>query len=355
MSPRFQIDRSDVRTTQVVDEPARDLEAGEVRMKVDSFAITANNVTYAAAGDMLGYWDFFPVDLPWGHVPAMGHGEVVESANPDIEAGGRYFGFFPMAAEHVFLAEPTDSGLWDAGAHRAAHAPTYRQFADVSRDPSYDAARESHVALLRGLFMTGWLAEDLLDDNDNFGAEAVLVTSASSKTSIAAGWCLQQRGVTSVGVTSERNADFVGKLGCYDEVVTYDNVADLDATRASAVIDMAGSRTVLGSIHGHFADNLKYSCAVGASHWEDFGPGDPLPGPEPTFFFAPGQTEKRNADWGPGQVMRRMGEKWVEYLDFVDTWFTIDQRSGTDALEAAWMASVEGTQPPDQGLIISLG
>ena len=155
-------------------------------------------------------------------------------------------------------------------------------------------------------------------------------------------------------MTSARNADFVAKLGCYDEVVTYDDIASLDATRASAVIDMAGSREILGSIHGHFQDNLKYSCAVGASHWEDFGPGEPLPGPEPTFFFAPGQIEKRNADWGPGEVMRRMGEQWSRYLEFVDTWFTIDDRVGVEELAAGWMASVEGTQPPDQGLVISL-
>ena len=324
-------------------------------MKVESFALTANNISYAAAGDMLGYWDFFPAELPWGHVPAMGHGEVVESANADVAVGGRYFGFYPMGSEHVFLADATHSGLWDAGAHRAAHAPAYRQFADVARDLSYHPDREAHVALLRGLFMTSWLAEDLLFDNENFGAETVLVTSASSKTSVALGWCLQQRGTPSVALTSARNLAFVEDLGCYDRVLTYDAVTELDASRPAAVVDMAGSQEILRSIHGHFVDNLTYSCAVGASHWEDFGESDePLPGPQPTFFFAPGQIEKRNTDWGPGEVMRRLGGQWVSYLDFVDTWFTIDRRRGPAAVDAAWMACVEGTQPPNQGLMVSM-
>ena len=158
----------------------------------------------------------------------------------------------------------------------------------------------------------------------------------------------------SVALTSARNLAFVESLGCYDEVITYDDIESLDASRPSAVVDMAGSRAILGAVHGHFVDNLKYSCAVGASHWEDFGPGDPFPGPQPEFFFAPGQIEKRNADWGPGEVMKRMGEQWLKYLDFVDTWFSVDERHGTEALDDAWIACVEGTQPPDKGLIISL-
>ncbi len=355
MSQRFQVNRTDIRQRQVVEETPRDLAPGEVRMKVESFALTANNVTYAAAGDMLDYWGFFPVDLPWGHVPAMGHAEVVESSNPDVATGGRYFGFYPMAGEHILLADATDSGMWDAGAHRAPHAPAYRQLSDVARDPSHDPEREDHVALLRGLFMTSFLAEDLLFDNNSFGAESTLVTSASSKTSIALGWCLQQRGSHSVALTSERNLSFVEGLGCYDEVVTYDQIGELDPHRPSAVVDMAGNKTVLSGIHNHFGDNLTYSCAVGASHWEDFG-GDPaaMPGPTPTFFFAPGQIEKRTADWGPGEVMRRLGDKWTDYVQFTDTWFTIDHGTGPDDLDAAWMAAVDGTQPPDRGAMQSM-
>ncbi|MEO7422244.1 MAG: DUF2855 family protein [Ornithinibacter sp.] len=37
----------------------------------------------------------------------------------------------------------------------------------------------------RELFMTGWLAEDCVADNDWFGAQRVLVLAASSKTAIS--------------------------------------------------------------------------------------------------------------------------------------------------------------------------
>ena len=115
-------------------------------------------------------------------VPAMGWGEVVESNHPDVPAGGRYYGWFPMSRFVDVAVTPTTDGLRDEGAHRVAHAPVYRVFAATDRDrfhqPGIDA--EDRHALLRGLFVTGFLAEDFFADNDWFGARRVLVLSASS-------------------------------------------------------------------------------------------------------------------------------------------------------------------------------
>ncbi len=356
MSISFQVNRTSIRERRIAEHEHRELAPGEVRMKVESFALTANNITYAAAGAPLGYWEFFPTELPWGHIPAMGYGEIIESANPDLVEGDRYFGFYPMASEHVLLATPTKDGMWDAGEHRNPHAPAYRQFTNLTNDPNHKPEHEAKVALLRGLFLTSYLAEDLLEDNGYFGADSTLVTSASSKTSIALGFCLQQRGTHAVGITSARNQEFVEGLGCYDQVITYDNVASLDGDRASVVVDMAGSAEVRASVHGHFGDNLKYSMAVGASHWEDLSFDAPtdLPGPTPEMFFAPGQIEKRNAELGPGVLMEQMGEQWDKYVDFADTWLNVAWGAGQDDLEAAYVATLEGSQPPNTGLMQSL-
>ena len=354
MATSFQVNRSSIRDTQFVGRDGRDLLAGEVRFSIDHFALTSNNVTYAVAGDMLDYWGFFPVDEPWGHVPAMGYGEIIESANPDIALGMRCFGFFPMADEHVLLAAATDAGLLDIGPHRINHAPVYRQFANVPKDPAHDPDREAHVALLRGLFMTGWLAEDLLFDNDNFGAEATIITSASSKTSIAMGWTVQQRGGLSIGLTSERNREFVEGLGCYSEVITYENIASIDNARRSVVVDMAGNGQLLADVHNHFGGELAYSMAIGGSHWESFGDRPEMAGPTPTFFFAPGQIEKRNTDWGSGEPMRRVAKAFAAYMQFTDQWLDIETADGPDALTDAWTGLVDGTIAPTIGLMRSL-
>jgi hypothetical protein len=352
---RFQVNRQDFRTTRTVEPDRPDLTDGQIRLEIERFAVTTNNVTYAVAGDMLDYWGFFPTDLPWGHVPAMGYGTVVESANDGVAEGSRHFGFFPMTDQHIVSAKATEAGFIDMGEHRANHAPAYRQFADVAKDPAHDPDREAHVALLRGLFLTGWLAEDLLFDNDNFGAEATIITSASSKTSIAMGWTVSERGGHAIGLTSERNRAFVEGLGCYTEVVTYDEIGSIDPDRRSVVVDMAGNGQVLADVHNHFGGTVAHSMAIGGSHWESFGDRPEMAGPTPEFFFAPAQIEKRNADWGSGEPMRRVMEAFADYVAFTDEWLTIDHATGQDAFAEAWDSLVAGAVAPEVGLTRSLG
>ncbi|MDJ0786705.1 MAG: DUF2855 family protein, partial [Myxococcota bacterium] len=93
----FLVSKSDWSQVRFEESPMPVPEAGQVVFRVDRFALTANNISYAVAGEMLGYWRFFPVPGPdegWGHIPAMGYADVVESAHPDVEVGTRCFGFF---------------------------------------------------------------------------------------------------------------------------------------------------------------------------------------------------------------------------------------------------------------------
>ncbi len=45
--------------------PLAPLAEGAVRFAIEKFAFTANNITYAVAGDMLNYWSFFPAEDGW--------------------------------------------------------------------------------------------------------------------------------------------------------------------------------------------------------------------------------------------------------------------------------------------------
>ena len=74
-----------VRQNQLADTAVRTtadsaLQDGEIRVQVVRFALTCNNITYAALGDMLNYWQFFPTgEAGWGIVPVWGFGTVVQS------------------------------------------------------------------------------------------------------------------------------------------------------------------------------------------------------------------------------------------------------------------------------------
>ena len=328
----------------------------EVLLQVDRQALTANNISYAASGDALGYWGFFPTEQGWGRIPAMGWAQVIASAHPEISVGERVWGFFPLSTHlKIHAGKVSPARFHDISAHRAEYAPVYAQFDRAAANPIYEEAREDQDSLLRGLFMTSWLVEDFMDVNDAFGAQACLITSASSKTSIALGHCVRQRGkLTSIGITSAGNVAFCESLGCYDRVVTYEAIAGLDATHPVVMVDMAGSAQVLSDAHHHFGDNMKYSCRVGATHYDEMGAVDGLPGATPEFFFAPGHIQTRSAELGAAQLMMLLGGAYVGFRQYCDSWLQVQRTYGADAVTDVYQAVLAGKTDPASGQIISM-
>jgi hypothetical protein len=371
----LEVRKQSVSDAEVHDEPLDDLLDGEIRLRIDRFAVTANNVSYAGAGDLLGYWAFFPAGEPavWGRVPAIGYAEIVESRNPDLAVGGRYHGWFPMAEYVTMTATATADGFRDDGAHRQAHAPIYRAFlrTDLDRldplDPGGDRSDgENRHALLRVLLLTGFLADEFFADSGGstatgappfFGAEQVVVVSASSKTAIAfADRASRREGLDVVGMTSAVNAEFVERLGSFDRVVTYDDVEALPLVD-SLVIDMAGNADVTAAIHDHLGDRVLHSMMIGRSHHDavsDRSAG-PLPGAQPQFFFAPTELDRLVRLWGADEYARRTAVATHEFVATSRSWLRIDERRGPDGPASAWAAVTASTVPPDVGLIASFG
>ena len=66
------------------------LAPGQVRVAVDLFSLSANNITYAAFGDAGSYWRFFPSgEDGWGIVPVRGFATVTESTHDGMAVGER--------------------------------------------------------------------------------------------------------------------------------------------------------------------------------------------------------------------------------------------------------------------------
>ena len=351
----LEVDRSDLRTTRVVDAAVPDPAAGQVLLRVERFAITANNVSYATAGDLLGYWDFFPGDSPWGRIPVMGLASTVASAHPSIPVGRTYFGFLPMATHLLVDASESKTGFLDAGEHRARHAVVYRSFIDVENEPTLRAGTRDRSLLLRGLMLTSFLVDDFLGEAECFGASVVIVTSASSKTSIALALRLRRRpGLRVIGLTSAANRAFVEGLGHYDDVLTYDELDALDASAKAVIVDMAGNADVLAELHRRLGERLMYSCRVGATHWESMGGAAELVGPKPEFFFAPSQIAKRIADWGPDGFAAATAEALGDVIADSQRWLTVSHHAGPDAVEAVYRELVDNRHAPDDGVIASM-
>ena len=352
----FLVNKNDWKQNRFDDAPVPDLADGQVLFRVDRFALTANNISYALAGDMLGYWRFFPAPEGWGRLPTMCFGDVIASKHPDVAEGTRCFGFYPMSRYLVIEPSAADaSGIMDGAPHREGLAPVYSQYSPTGGDALYAPDHEDALMLMRGLFMTSFLADDFIADKQ-FGEQAVLISSASSKTSIALGHVVSKAGrARSVGLTSARNLEFVRKLGCYDQVLTYAEVGSLDPATPTVYVDMAGNGALRRSVHEHFGGQLKHSCTIGATHWDQTGGGDEgLPGPKPEFFFAPGQIQKLAADWGPAELQRRLGEGWSGFRSFSEGWLQVQRGHGRDAVERVYQDTLAGRTEPQHGHVLSL-
>ncbi|MFT7651181.1 MAG: hypothetical protein ACI9UU_000283 [Candidatus Azotimanducaceae bacterium] len=327
MPSSFFVHRDNLAETVVETVDALVPAPGEVVISIERFALTANNITYGVAGDLIGYWNFFPAPEGMGRIPVWGIGKVTQSAHPDIAEGSRYYGYFPMSEELCVKPEKVNErGFKDGVAHRSELPPVYNQYSLVRVETGFDPAYENHAMVYRPLFTTSFVIDDYLSDNDFFGANTVIVGSASSKTGFGLAYMLSQRSdIKVVGLTSKTNSEFVEGLGLYDRVLTYDEVENLDQA-LSAYVDMAGNREVLARVHRHLGDQLVCSCGVGITHWDAREGEDPatLPGAKPTMFFAPSQIMKRNEAMGPEKYQLMIGTATQAFFQHVDDWVTIE-------------------------------
>jgi hypothetical protein len=266
------------------------------------------------------------------------------------------FGYFPMATHLVIeAADVSKRGLRDAAAHRQNVAPVYNAYARISGDPAFAGRQGDHQALLRPLFMLSFLVDDFLSESEFFGARCVMLSSASSKTAFGLAHLLHGRnGIKVIGLTSASNMNFVTSLGCYDEVVTYDRVTSLPADIPVALVDMAGNSALREKLHRHFGDGIKYSGRIGLTHRSSSPDELPLPGAKPTWFFAPDQIRKRAREWGPGGIDKRFSAAWSGFAPMLDRWLTVTEGRGPEAVRAAYLDTLNGRVPPDQGVILAL-
>jgi len=368
---RFLVDLRDLRNTRVADCPdaPAPLPEGSVRLHIERFALTANNITYAAFGNAMHYWDFFPSgEAGWGCIPVWGFAEVVESRCEGVAVGERLYAYLPMASHLVVQPTRLDAhGFLDATPHRRELPVVYNRLSRCSADPLYHPGNEGAQAVLRPLFITSFLIDDFLIEQQAFGAKRVLLSSASSKTAYGTAFCLSLRrstpeAVEVVGLTSARNVAFVRDSGLYDRVLPYDEIETLDPGEPAVFVDFAGDAALRSRIHGHWRDALAYSCSVGGTHWDHLGSGAGLPGPRPTLFFAPSHVQRRAAPppegWGQEGLQLRLARAWSAFVERAlagrPPLLRIVEEQGAAAVTRRYLDLLDGRADPAEGCVLSI-
>jgi hypothetical protein len=260
-------------------------------------------------------------------------------------------------ASHATL-EPADvaQGRFRDGApHRGLAAAPYNEYQRISGDPAFEGRQGDYLILLRPLFLVSWLASIYLSENAFFGAQDVIITSASSKTAIALAYLLHKSGasIEIIGLTSSRNVPFVKQLGYYDRVVSYDNLDELEPGRTSSVLfDIAGDGELRAKIHALYGNNLRHSAQVGLAHWDAPAQTEPPSGPAPTRFFGPDHMAPLREKWGVVEFEQRRRAAALDFINSFGSLLSLRERLAPDNITDTYLEVLNGRAPPEVGYIL---
>ena len=174
-----------------------------------------------------------------------------------------------------------------------------------------------------------------------------MLSSASSKTAYGTAFLLHGQGPRVVGLTSAGHEAFTRSLGCYDEVLSYDAVNELDHDRLSAFLDLAGDERTRTAVHARLGEHLVHELAVGITHQDARLMGGAA------VFFAPDQMRKRVLDWGRDGLDDRFGAAWRQFASTVEDWVDVVVGHGPEALREAWLEVLAGGTSPRTGHVVA--
>ncbi|MED5253739.1 MAG: DUF2855 family protein [Pseudomonadota bacterium] len=343
-----------------------DLNEGEIIVEIESFAFTSNNVTYGVAGEMMGYWKFFPSTKDpeniWGCIPMWGFAKIKHSNNEELKTGERLFGYFP--ASNILVMKPikvSQKTFIDGQDHRKDLPPVYNNYIRLNNEDSYNKDNDNLRALLFPLHITSFCLCDYLQYEDYLGAEQIIIVSASSKTAIglAQGLHREKGRPEIVGLTSKRNLDFVKDLNSYDHVITYDELDNINIDSPAVMVDMAGNREILGKLHSSLGNKMIKCITVGMTHWDNETTADDTMGQlmnreRTEFFFAPDHIQKRINDWGTEGYNQKTSSFMDTRAEQSKSWMNIKEVSGLDNFLSTYDNVIQGDINPNEGIIVNI-
>ncbi len=355
----YQVKKKQFGVSRIVetDIPEADqLQEGEVLFSIERFSFTSNNITYAAVGYQVRYWEFFPVDDEWGVIPVWAFAKVEASASEHIRVGDVYYGYFPMSSHFISkVGTIKPHGFSEGHEHRQTLSPIYNFYTLTGNDPSIPRGNTDIQLVFRPLLTTSFLLDHFLSDHQYFDAQQIILTSASSKTAIALATFLKHRktqegiSVRILGLTSQKNEAFVKRLGIYDEVLTYDEISSVPM-QASTIVDFAGNAHLLNQVGDHLGTQLRKLSQVGMVQWQEKPEELKIEG---EFFFAPAYIQMKFKEWTMEHYSQLLHSAWNVFLEQSEDWFDLQHIRGKEDIHSFYPKMLNGLAQPKDAYILS--
>ena len=180
--------------------------------------------------------------------PCWGRCKVYRSNHPDIKEGSTYYGFWPLAAYCVRSVCDVDDQAF-IGYLDLPNFSGPKEWLKLIKieDDSYSIDNYEYMKI-------GITYARELEDMNYFDAERLVISSASSASGQMIAMFLKELNpsFTVIGLTSERNFDFVKQFSYFDEVYTYDDIKSSPNANKSLYFDALGWESVTKDIFEHF-------------------------------------------------------------------------------------------------------
>ncbi|MFK7975439.1 MAG: DUF2855 family protein [Halioglobus sp.] len=393
--------RDDITQTQVLHDELPALEPDEIRLQVDRVGLSANNLFYAQMGDapFLKFFSVYPLlDDEHKHLanlPAWGVATIIESANAAFAVGEQYRGFLHIADVVQMKAKRTDIGFRAYGALRDKLNPAYNDFKRIDNTPqspllvaenssSNNPNSVADFALVASPgAVSGFILSELLKNNAFYGATSVVLTSASSKLSLATAMELQEsvarKDIQNItAYTSSKNRDFVASTKLFSTVLTMDEPLPTTDQQQYVFIDVAGDADV-------FKKNksaIKKGLAVGGTHGDAeastftaFSPSGFLKmfidmmapdflkrwasralRPKLEMFFAPTVVQELVSAYGQAEFDRKADTALANFATTAinNDWVNVERAETEADIQAAYREVMSGAVSPATAVVLSL-
>lgn len=370
------------------DEKLPPLSPNRVRIRTTLFALSANNLTYARIGHLVGWWGIHPLPQStpapfndpskYGRIMCWGSGQVVESTSPLLKVGETLYGTFPIGTLPVDKEMAADApGVFlETTEHRRGVLPVYNRYFSYQGDDAESEQSRAWDAVMRGHFETSYAIHRIAFSWDpvtlppinpsgikdapwstkdaSLTNAVVLVFAASGKT--AAPFAQQIRELRPadfqprrlIAVGSSAAKEFTEGFGWFDEVHLY---SDLPAALAASwSVDQKTKIVILdygarGDAAVAWADLLRPLC--GTVQFIRVANDANIKGAEAnTQAILAGQqlgevsvNSSVLRDWGMEKLgaeryFQELGEQWVEFK----------QRGGLPGLRFVWGDGMESVR-----------
>ncbi len=356
MNQIFRVEKQNIYQVNHVQNELSELSEGEIRLRIDKYGLTTNNITYAVSGFKLKYWDFFPTDAPYGIIPVWGYASVVASKQDEIKVGERIYGYFPMASYCTLRPQKVNPFSFSDGApHRQELAAVYNNYIRVAADPFHYETLEDYVPIIKPLFATSFLIYQFLKNQHFLDAEQIILTSASAKTSLGLAYMLKQNraedGKKIIALTSNRNVDFVKSTQYHDAVFAYEDYKAV-ASEKAVVIDISGNYNLLKNISELLNEKLLHIALVGLTDWKAAGRFSNIPNTQ--FFFAPTHYKVFYKTQGAVKANQMLNEALMQFTNDTKKMMELEFITDIEQLSKLYLEMVDGKVDPKKGYLVSI-